>query len=75
MRHLSVCQDCEIVIGDPIPDQRCPECWGTNIGVVQHPETAADVATLRADYNRRHATDPDFTPSVPYDRNGNPITN
>jgi len=52
----------------------CPYCGCPDVFKTGMPECAEDVGTLRKEYNRRHAHEPGFVPSVEYIRDPNDPT-
>ena len=53
----------------------CDECGSTDLEHAKLPDTPEDIGILRAEYNRRHAGDPGFIPSVAYDEDGKKMVN
>jgi len=76
MRYVTECtnEECPDGIVNQGTSTLCPSCGGELVST-QVPDTAKDVATLRADYNRRNMHTPGFVPSVQYDKNGNKMVN
>ena len=48
----------------------CDDCGEKSVEHAKMPETAEDIGILRADYNRHHANNPGFVPSLRYDAHG-----
>lgn len=79
MLKIKICttKGCTLYESSPPDDYtkaRCPEC-GKEFGLMNFPETPDDIATLRADYNRRNAHKPGFVPSVAYNKDGKKLVN